>query len=85
MATFANGGDGRRVYRERYCQRCVHYKRDGLECHVIAVHILYSYDSHTDTPGRKILDILIPMDRHNNPGPCRMFIPSLAAEAAKGE
>ncbi len=73
MATFANGADGWRVYRERYCVHCVHYERDDLECHVMAVHILYDYDSKKDTPGRAILNILIPMDRHNKPGPCRML------------
>ncbi|QEH81152.1 hypothetical protein EIK56_24940 [Sphingomonas sp. C8-2] len=38
-------------------------------------HTLYSYElcSHTDHPGKVILDLLIPQSKRGGPGKCAMF------------
>ena len=60
MAYFANSSEGM-GYQTKYCSKCIH---DG-DCAVWDLHTLYSYDlcNEEGTPGKDILDTLIPMDK----------------------
>ena len=72
-------------YAERYCRKCGHTPdpdSPGFGCPVMDAHWLYSYQlcNAKEHPGKLMLDMLIPMDEHNNPGPCAMFQPLGANE-----
>lgn len=78
MAYFSNGTEGD-CYESKWCSRCVHSGKDGVQCEVMLVHHLYAYqlggaDKETD-PGKLILDQLIPMDAKGLYAvQCKMFI-----------
>ncbi len=69
MAYFSNGSEGM-DYEEQYCSKCVHC--DG--CPVMDAHLLFAYELCNDkkNPGKIILDMLIPQNRHYA-GECSMF------------
>ena len=76
MGYFSNGTD-LAFYQEQYCSRCVHLPSPHAiywGCPVMDAHRAYSYElCNETTPGKRILDMLIPMDGVNN-GPCAMFV-----------
>jgi hypothetical protein len=77
MAYFSNGCEGE-DYAQRYCRRCVHSKLEeapGVHCPVMDAHWLWAYElaNEHETHGKKILDMLIPMNERNYPARCAMF------------
>jgi hypothetical protein len=99
MGYFSNGSEGD-AYFHRYCVNCDNLTgsrqsdcRDGCQCPIWDVHLLYNYDALPllpggDTVGSKILDYLIPRsdDKLHNEE-CVMFRPTgdfELQEAVKG-
>ena len=78
MAYFSNGTEGE-LYREQYCDRCVHDGHGENCCEVWGLHLTYNYDRHKNPTLAAVLDTLIPRDGLGN-GQCRMFL----AEAPQG-
>lgn len=79
MAYFSNGCEGE-DYMQRHCSRCAHSKHEeapGMGCPVMDAHWLWAYElcNEHETPGKKMLDMLIPQDEHHNPLKCAMFHP----------
>ena len=67
------------MYKERYCFHCLHWDcregETGEGCPIMDAHFLYSYKlANAETPGKHILDILIPPDGVFN-AECSMFTP----------
>jgi len=69
MGYFSNGTEGL-DYEERYCQHCIHYGADGLECVILEAHAIHNYDECNNPAS--ILHILIPR-KHIENEKCRMF------------
>ncbi len=74
MAFFSNGTEGQ-VYTEKYCQNCIHDSDEEM-CPVWDLHLDFAYElcNEHDSPGKIILDRLIPMDDDRWPQKCSMFI-----------
>lgn len=75
MAYFSNGTEGS-LYEQDYCSKCVH--RNGADgksgCAVWLAHLLFNYDlCNSETPGKTILDMLIPVREDGFAGECAMF------------
>lgn len=85
MGYFSNGTEGD-MYREKWCERCVHgiAGGDDLGCPVWDAHLLYAYrlcnEKPAANPGKAMLDMLIPREGLGN-GQCAMFIESRGGEA----
>lgn len=96
MAYFANGTEGL-IYQETYCFRCQNWGRDkvsevsGAEgCPIWDAHLCYSYKlcNEQGTPGKEILDELIPMKsvktkdglEYHVADQCSMFYPKPGME-----
>lgn len=73
MAYFSNGTEGL-IYRDMYCDTCVH---DTGDCPIEILHTIWNYESRDDTPEghlkRLALDVLWPMEGSQN-GQCGMYI-----------
>ncbi len=60
MAYFSNGTEGE-LYREHYCERCVHLpEREDRDCPIWSAHFFYNGDQHSNKPVAGILNMLIP-------------------------
>jgi hypothetical protein len=70
---FSNGTEGE-LYRERYCERCVHDRGEAF-CPVWEAHLWFNADQHEDNAVKEFLDILIPRRPDGSNGECRMFLP----------
>ena len=84
MGYFSNGTEGL-LYQEQYCFRCVHYgPKEGPGCPIWGAHLFYAYSLCNDTPGKSpgkaMLDMLIPMEGIENLQ-CRLFYPAAEAGA----
>lgn len=75
MAYFSNGTEGD-IYREAFCARCIHDREDKM-CPVWEIHFDFAYElcNAYGTPGKHMLDRLIPMDGRHYPAQCAMFYP----------
>ena len=75
MAYFANGTDGE-IYESTFCEKCVHYG----ECPVWEAQYDYAYDlcNKKESPGKKILDMLIPIRPDGFAAKCTMFYQMIA-------
>ena len=73
MAYFSNGTEGD-MYREEYCDRCVHDGHGENDCPIWSLHLLYNYDQCKDKTIKGILDKLIPRNGIRNEQ-CKMFLP----------
>ena len=63
MADFSNGTEGM-MYEEQYCDKCVHQGDENSGCMVWLAHLCHAYDlCNSKTPGKEILDMLIPMNK----------------------
>lgn len=86
MGYFSNGTEGM-AFQERYCFHCRNWRdlEDGRGegCPIWDAHLLYSYElCNSETPGKVILDMLIPRTlikaSDGLPVPdneCAMFLP----------
>lgn len=77
MGYFSNGTEGD-LYQDRYCRRCVHYgPEDGPGCPIWGAHLAYNYEltnvPHMESPGKAILDSLIPIGPDEFNEQCRLF------------
>lgn len=71
MAYFSNGTEGE-IYRDQYCDRCVHDQNN--DCAVLLAHLLYNYDDCNND--KSILHLLIPRSKDGlGNDKCTMFIP----------
>ena len=65
MGYFSNGTEAM-TFESKWCERCCNYRgEEGAKgCAVMDAHLLYAYElcNEEDHPGKKILDMLIPMD-----------------------
>lgn len=70
MGYFSNGTEGE-IYFQSYCEKCIH----GDSCPVWDAHLAFNYDccNATGTPGKAILDALIPRQGIENLQ-CTMFV-----------
>jgi hypothetical protein len=70
MGYFSNGTETE-IYFNQYCENCIHVgDEDGIEgCAV--------WDAHTMDPrgSKRVLNLLIPVDRDGNNLQCAMFVP----------
>lgn len=73
MGYFSNGTEGE-MYREKYCERCVHDGHGENNCPVWSLHLLHNYDQNENETLKALLDELIPREGICNQQ-CRMFIP----------
>lgn len=82
MGYFSNGTEGE-LYRERYCERCLHDDPEGPYCPVWEAHLAANYDALK--PGnelaREVLDTLIPRTGNGGNGECQMFASKALREA----
>lgn len=71
MGYFSNGTE-EMMYREKYCDRCVHDKNQ--DCPVLLLHLLHNYEE-ANKP-ESMLHVLIPLrdDPYDSNGQCKMFI-----------
>ena len=60
MAYFSNGTEGD-MYREHFCDRCVHQPAaDGPDCPIWDAHLAWNGDQHKNIAVKDILSALIP-------------------------
>jgi hypothetical protein len=77
MGYFSNGTAGM-DYEAEYCEKCAHFgPEDGPGCPVWAAHLLWAYELCNDkeSPGKKMLDMLIPRGKDGGNERCAMFVP----------
>ena len=73
MGYFSNGTEGS-GYESKYCENCIHYNPHGF-CPITDIHQLYNYNLKNGSPGRTILDMLIPRSKGKLWNEqCKMFI-----------
>ena len=74
MAYFPNGTSGE-IYREQYCERCIHDVHRN--CRVWLAHLVtrYSDKEHGVSEAGKVLNILIENNDDIGAKQCSMFIP----------
>jgi len=77
MAHFSNGTEAL-AYREEWCFKCQHGQSDE-SCMVWRAHYDYSYElcNKCESPGKQILDMLIPVDKDHWPQKCSMFVKNI--------
>lgn len=82
MGYFPNGSSGD-AYMEAYCLKCVNWiDQDdgrGAGCPIMDVHLRFNYElcNNKTSPGKIILDALIPMDKDGIFNEkCSMFLPA---------
>ena len=70
MGYFSSGTEGM-IYEDELCSRCIHHG----DCAVWDAHIIFSYDlcNEKESPGKQILDMLIPMEDDIYNLRCKMF------------
>ena len=78
MGYFSNGSEGM-DYEERYCRKCIHFgPEEGPGCPVWGAHLAFNYQVCNDppeSPGKGILDALIPMSEDGLSNlQCKMFV-----------
>jgi hypothetical protein len=78
MAYFSNGTEGV-GYMEAFCFKCKNWidKKDGRGsgCPIWDLHLIYSYElCNSKSIGKKMLDFLIPADKHHCACKCSMFL-----------
>jgi hypothetical protein len=85
---FSNGAEGE-LYRERYCERCVHDQGEAF-CPVWEAHLWHNYSQRGDAELEEVLGLLIPRrpragassarEEGGGNGRCRMFLPLAGGE-----
>jgi hypothetical protein len=78
MGYFSSGAEGE-LYRERYCERCVHDQGEAF-CPVWEAHLWHNYGQHGDGDVGEVLGLLIPRRPDGGNGRCRMFLPLAGGE-----
>lgn len=73
MGYFSNGTEWA-AYETKYCENCIHYNSHGF-CPIIDIHQLYNYNLKNGSPGKIMIDMLIPRRKGGlSNEQCKMFI-----------
>lgn len=72
MGYFSNGTEGE-MYREQYCDRCIHGQDQEKGCAVWDLHLQHNYESCSNPIVEAMLNTLIPKKGVFN-GECKMFV-----------
>ncbi len=72
MAYFSNGTEGE-MYKEQWCERCIHDGHGENACPVWTMHLTYNYDQFENPDVKAILHQLIPRNGIHNEQ-CSMFV-----------